>query len=692
MKKLFYTVLILFLPFYATSQSQHRTLDSLHQELKNSNDTVKMKTLNYLANLYTESNRDSALYFNEKHLDLTKKLKQPLFTSDAILHKAYLVQQEGNFPLAFKLNNASMAISKDIKQEENPHINYDLWQEKDPRKIRLRILASGYHSLGVIYGNVGNIDKSIENFKEAIRIGEKINDINVISNSDIGQSYLSQNNLDSAWHYTTKAIKNSNISGYKIYQGAMLNNLGTIFFKLKQLDSANHYYRKALIVSDEQNFVSGKILANLSLAEYYESKSNVDSMYYHATKAYTISRDLKESRGVAYSSELISKIHKSLGNTDSAFTYLAMSKRIGDSLRTARETNLTEFLNMGFEEQMLREKAVQENIAFKNKIRTIGLFAGLGLLALLAFIFFRNNRQKQKKNAVLENTLKDLKSTQTQLIQSEKMASLGELTAGIAHEIQNPLNFVNNFADVSDEMLDELKEELAKGDISEAIILANDVKSNLQKITHHGKRADAIVKGMLAHSRAGSSERQPTDINALADEYLRLSYHGIRAKNKNFNSDFKTDFAGNLPRLNVAAQDIGRVLLNLFNNAFYAVQEKAEKEALLAVAQSENGAQQISHNIIATAPYAPMVKVKTQLKEGKVIITVTDNANGIPQAIKEKIFQPFFTTKPTGEGTGLGLSLSYDIVKAHGGEITVDSKEGEGTMFTIQLPRTNGIL
>ncbi|MEP6261977.1 MAG: ATP-binding protein [Gillisia sp.] len=385
-------------------------------------------------------------------------------------------------------------------------------------------------------------------------------------------------------------------------------------------------------------------------------------------------------------------LYEKLGDYKNA--YLVKEKQ--QQLQEQIQTDADKYRRVSFEvEQEINQKELSITaLQAENQIATITQKFSIGLvimfLLLTSMIYYRFH-SKKKANTILETTLSNLKSTQKQLIQSEKMASLGELTAGIAHEIQNPLNFVNNFADVSDEMLDELKEELAKGDIAEATILANDVKANLQKITHHGKRADAIVKGMLAHSRAGSSEKQLTDINALADEYLRLSYHGIRAKNKNFNSNFKTDLAGNLPKLNVAAQDIGRVLLNLFNNAFYAVQEKAEKEALLAVATYENDAQQISQNIIATAAYTPMVMLRTQLIDGKVIITVSDNGNGIPQAIKEKIFQPFFTTKPTGEGTGLGLSLSYDIIKAHGGEITVDSKEGEGTMFTIQIPLNNAI-
>jgi signal transduction histidine kinase len=265
----------------------------------------------------------------------------------------------------------------------------------------------------------------------------------------------------------------------------------------------------------------------------------------------------------------------------------------------------------------------------------------------------------------LQQALNELKLTQEQLVQSEKMASLGELTAGIAHEIQNPLNFVNNFSEVSNELIVEMNDELDKGDIKEAKVIASDIKQNLEKILHHGKRADGIVKGMLQHSRSSSGVKEPTDINALADEYLRLTFHGLRAKDKSFNAKFETDFDTTIGKINVVPQDIGRVILNLINNAFYAVAEK----------KKQNG----KH-------YEPAISVVTNKANGKVEIKVRDNGNGIPQKVLDKIFQPFFTTKPTGQGTGLGLSLSYDIVKAHGGELKVETKEGEGSEFIIQLP------
>jgi signal transduction histidine kinase len=276
---------------------------------------------------------------------------------------------------------------------------------------------------------------------------------------------------------------------------------------------------------------------------------------------------------------------------------------------------------------------------------------------------------EESKNA-LQQSLEDLKAAQAQLIQSEKMASLGELTAGIAHEIQNPLNFVNNFSELGRELIDDMKVAMAEGDYQTVAEIANDLSGNLEKINHHGRRADSIVKGMLQHSRTSSGQKELTDINTLCDEYLRLAYHGIRAKEKDFNAKIVTEFDPSLPKVAIIPQDIGRVILNLLNNAFYAVHERTKTTA------KESG-----------ADYQPLVGLRTRNTGNWVYIIVEDNGNGIPGIIRDKIFQPFFTTKPTGQGTGLGLSLSYDIVtKGHGGELTLETSEGTGTTFSVKLP------
>ena len=296
----------------------------------------------------------------------------------------------------------------------------------------------------------------------------------------------------------------------------------------------------------------------------------------------------------------------------------------------------------------------------------IGLIESVADAFSTAYARYEDFNKLEAAKKQVDKTLTDLRQTQQQLVQSEKMASLGEMTAGIAHEIQNPLNFVSNFSDVSTELLEEMKQELATGNLQQATEIADDVIQNLEKILLHGKRADGIVKSMLQHSRASSGKKEPTDINALCDEYLRLSFHGLRAKDKTFNAKFETELDPTIGKINIVGQDIGRVILNLINNAFYAVSEKKKQ---------------------ADAGYEPTVTVTTKNLVDKVEVKVKDNGAGMSQRVLDKIFQPFFTTKPTGQGTGLGLSLSYDIItKGHGGELKVETKEGEGSVFIISLP------
>ena len=323
-----------------------------------------------------------------------------------------------------------------------------------------------------------------------------------------------------------------------------------------------------------------------------------------------------------------------------------------------KESEQNQNINKLKEEQTIQQATIHQ----RNRVLRISLIALILIVALLVFLYRQFYFNKK--------TLASLRKTQRQLINAEKMASLGELTAGIAHEIQNPLNFVNNFSEVSNELIDEMNEELTKGNYHDAREIADGVKQNLEKINHHGKRADAIVKGMLQHSRSSSGQKEPTDINALCDEYLRLAYHGLRAKDKSFNASFKTDFDPAIGNVNMIPQDIGRVILNLITNAFYAVDEKKR------AGPNENA-----------SGYEPAVSISTKKLNDKIEIKVSDNGNGIPQSAIDKIFQPFFTTKPAGQGTGLGLSMSYDIVKAHGGEIKVETHHGEGSIFIIQIPR-----
>ncbi|MBK9044953.1 MAG: two-component sensor histidine kinase [Saprospiraceae bacterium] len=361
---------------------------------------------------------------------------------------------------------------------------------------------------------------------------------------------------------------------------------------------------------------------------------------------------------------------------DSAFKYLQLANIERAVFTKKTISNLATFQQVLLKRQLALKDLTRQKIEAEGRMRMYILLTALFVFVAFGVVLLYSYLQKKKANVLLASqkeeiqiTLLRLKSTQAQLIQSEKMASLGELTAGIAHEIQNPLNFVNNFSEVSNELIDEMKDEIKKGNYEEVSAIADDVKQNLTKINHHGKRADAIVKSMLEHSRIGTGQKEITDINVLCDECIRLAFHGLRAKDKSFNASFETHFDSTLPNIKVVPQDIGRVLLNIINNAFYAVSEKSKVESSKA-----------------DVHYEPKVTIGTTSMGNMVEIKISDNGDGIPEHIKEKIFQPFFTTKPTGQGTGLGLSLSYDIVKAHGGELKVYSKMNEGSLFVINLP------
>jgi signal transduction histidine kinase len=479
---------------------------------------------------------------------------------------------------------------------------------------------------------------------------------------------LLSNEPDSAAWYINIAKQDPNGIGSYSSQCSNLQTEALYKIQIGALDEAEALLKKCwqLIIQDNLAVSPG---AGIIAPDYYLALVRIKQNRYDEA-IILLQQDIERLKNIRLDIlrdyKLIAELYQRTGKGDKAAETYAIFIAKQDSLLIEQ----AKYRSISFEaEQQLNEKELSiAKLENKNKISSLTKNFSIGiatLLLLLAVGVYNRFRNKKKANMVLEKTLADLKSTQAQLIQSEKMASLGELTAGIAHEIQNPLNFVNNFSEVSNELMDEMKEEIKKSNYEEVIALANDVKQNLEKINHHGKRADAIVKGMLQHSRSSTGQKESTDINALADEYLRLAYHGLRAKDNSFNASYKTDFDPNIGNIHIVPQDIGRVLLNLINNAFYAVDERKR--------QQQGG-------------YEPTVTVSTKKMADKVEIKVSDNGNGIPQLVLDKIFQPFFTTKPTGQGTGLGLSLSYDIIKAHGGEIKVNTKVGEGTEFIIQLP------
>lgn len=450
------------------------------------------------------------------------------------------------------------------------------------------------------------------------------------------------------------------------------------FIRYGVLDSAAFYLKKVHNYID--SFQLGVIHSWGQLTpEIEEARVAIKrEQYVLATKLLRIQiaklEPLNLRPGIIEALELLADTYYTMGKPDSAFLAIREASLLKNQLIADEKEART--VSFDIEKQLQENETAimllnaRDEANKRTRLYLFGIISLLGLLAIALAYFYRNKqktgRELQSKNEKLEQALIQLKSTQSQLIQSEKMAGLGELTAGIAHEIQNPLNFVNNFSEVSKELINELSDEVDKGNYNEVKAIAKDVVQNLEKINHHGKRADAIVKGMLAHSRTSSGQKEPTDLNALCDEYLRLAYHGLRAKDNAFNAAFKTYFDPNIGNINIVPQDIGRVLLNLINNAFYAVNERSK---------------------MGEAGYIPEVEISTAIEGSFVKVMVKDNGGGIPEHIKEKIFQPFFTTKPTGQGTGLGLSLSYDIItKGHQGELKVETEEGKGSKFIIHLP------
>ena len=665
---------LLLLPVFVSSQS--RQLDSLYIALsKAGNDSIRMETYQKLHWFYQEVNRDSALFYSDKALPIAKQLKLRLHEAEILDGKGYMFMHLGNYPKSLETYLRALKIAEDPTAEND---NYNLFynnKRQTPQIFRLQVLSSIHHDMGHLYGRTGNTNKQILNYRETESISESIRDTRQLAlvNMNLGWAYSLSDKIDSAIFFVQKSLAFWSMLPFeqRKYEGLSLNELGDYYQRQGKSNLAMDALIKSVTVNKEQNNLAFLGDSYISLGNLYKTLNKIDSGLLYARKGLETFIAVGQPTGIASAYSLLSLLFDVQSKTDSAFIYSKLATVLKDSLNIVEQKNLQAFQNVGFDEQLRLEELEKEKIQTQNRIRTYAMLAGLGVFLTVGLLLYRNNRQKQKANKVLETTLTNLKSTQNQLIQSEKMASLGELTAGIAHEIQTPLNFVNNFSEVNKELLVELKDEIKKGNLDEVNAIADDVIGNEEKINHHGKRADAIVKGMLQHSRSSSGVKEPTDINALADEYLRLAYHGLRAKDKSFNATMKTDFDSSIGNINIIPQDIGRVILNLITNAFYVVDEK-KKQSVFA----ENAADK----------YEPTVSLTTKKLAGKIGITVADNGNGIADAIKEKIFQPFFTTKPTGQGTGLGLSLAYDIVKAHGGELKVETEEGEGSTFIILIP------
>ncbi len=661
----------------ANNYSFRGDFDSSKMEIENLEKIVKPTDSITMAGIYgaygmmygIKAVYDTSIQYIEKAIPINTRLNNLDELYGNYTNIAIGYTQLANYPKALEYQQKALKIEEKFN---------------DPSDI-----ANLLVNMGITYVNIGDYTKAEAIYLKAAGIASKNKSsiIELYAYTNLSSLYQRKRSWDKGYIYAMKAVDIAKKTGDVGIEGASLAKAAIALTYQGKYKEAEILSRQSIILADSSGQPLNIFQAYGSMAEIFYMQKNYKGAIPYFEKAFKSvngATNYDETTG-DYSREL-SECYEKTGNYFKALSYFKLSAEIKDS--STRKDNVrkaTELsMNYEFEKKQQAEKAEQQKRDEVTKTKQTAMIIGLAFLLIAAIIAFKGYKNKQHANTLLksqkkqiEDTLTELKNTQAQLIQSEKMASLGELTAGIAHEIQNPLNFVNNFSEVNKELIEELNAERSKpsSERDEQLVneIVNDIKDNAEKINHHGQRAADIVKGMLQHSRKSTGVKEPTDINALCDEYLRLSYHGLRAKDKTFNAKFETDFDDSLPKINVVPQDIGRVILNLINNAFYAVNERNKNPLGLE--------------------YTPTVKVVTKKLNNTIEIIVSDNGNGIPDKIKDKIFQPFFTTKPTGQGTGLGLSLSYDIVKAHGGEIKVESpvadetgKESEGTQFIVKIP------
>ena len=663
MRKFFSIFTGIVLGLNSFGQDAHR-VDSLKRILlTSSDDTTKGHAILGLCGEFIYTKPDSCLYYGALGFDLIKnpEIKRQFESSNSFDLRNFEVRMYRASAIALSEQRSdSLAIKMGLKA-----------LELADRLKNERVLFGVLGSLGEVYQNIGEPAVSLEYNKKALALDgtEQGRQIGIAS---IGACFYDLGQYDSALNYLNRIDPEFRIG--KNPWPYPDTYLGNTYAKKGEFLKAISFYKSSIRKSIESQYTQDLSQAYAGLSNTFKAMGKIDSGIVYAGMSLQIADKYAFPGLSLHASDLLSSLYESKGMIDSAFKYQKISNILKDTI--FNKEKIQQVQSFTFIEKLRQKDLDLEKTEYQNKVKFYTLLAGLAGMVLVAVFLIRNNRFKQKANLKLETSYAELKATQAQLIQSEKMASLGELTAGIAHEIQNPLNFVNNFSEVNKELLAELDQEIDKGNMSEVKSIAKDVMDNEDKISHHGKRADAIVKGMLQHSRISSGIKETTDINALADEYLRLAYQGLRAKDKSFNATLKTDFDPSIGNINIIPQDIGRVLLNLINNAFYAVDERSKA---------------------AVKGYEPEVTISTRLltasenslirqSANSLIISVKDNGNGIPEQVLDKVFQPFFTTKPTGQGTGLGLSLSYDIVKAHQGTLNIRNTPGAGAEFIITLP------
>jgi two-component system NtrC family sensor kinase len=740
------TLLLLLLIPMLYSAAQDPQIAVLRKELNDhpKEDTFRVNRLMTLSGLATIPPQQADSLLNEA-LVMSRKINYPEGEAEILINQAYKSSGKGNKAAAFTLAEQALRLAEKMKNakwtawslvamgnikskttENRQALSFYLKAAEIAKDVEDKKVLSNIERItaGHYANSLSDLPKAMEWNIKSLRTAEAINCLRCMATVwvDLASLYTQMSDQENSLTYYQKAMDAYKQLGDTTAEKRLLNNIGERYRVMGKYPEAIKAYLEGISVS-KNPFLIEMMESNLS--DVYVKTGDLPMAFRYAFSALGKAKELDDTEGVAWIKSILSRAYLKINKPDSALYYaregLVAATQTGtlefirdnysaladgyaakkdfenaykfqnlyiihrDSMLNSQVTNHSNLLQYNYNLQKKETEITTLNEQKKGqRYLLFGAYTVLGLIVITAIVLFRNNRQKQhaynllsKQKAIIEDqrdqtnkALDELQLTQTQLVQSEKMASLGELTAGIAHEIQNPLNFVNNFSEINKELLDEMKEEIDKGNLEGATTLANAIIENEQKVNHHSKRAENIVKGMLQHSRASSGTKEPTDLNKLADEYLRLAYHGLRAKDKSFNATLKTNFDEKIVSVDIIPQDLGRVILNLITNAFYAVTEKLK----VARATGNKG-------------YEPTVTVSTKKAGNAVEISVADNGDGIPKKIVNKIFQPFFTTKPAGQGTGLGLSMSYDIVKqGHNGELKAETIEKEGTIFTIILP------
>ncbi|RAI94857.1 tetratricopeptide repeat-containing sensor histidine kinase [Algoriphagus yeomjeoni] len=708
----YFFIILFYFSLVNESEAQTSRVDSLVVAIGESKeDSLKVKHYLDLGLELLGTEITDAIDYFEKAIQLSTEIKYNKGLADGFNSKGRAYAQLGSFQEAILAFQEALKVYRELQNKTGEanilsnlgsiyymlgnntkalELHFESLKISEQLDNKLRI-GTSLNNIGTVYSKNNNtINEALTNFKRSLEVFEEINLESgmAIAAMNIGEVYFLESNYDSATNYHEVALA---LCDGTIDATFPLTQLGEINSILGDFNKAYAFHERAIEISEKSDAKFELTQSLIGLAKTQKLQQNYPGAIGSLEEAEVLAIEIDAKNELVEIYQNLAESYALAGNYKAAYENEVNVKSVKEIIAKTSTEKMIQQLQFEFQldkkeaeiEILQKDKDLKNAAVFNQRIIIIASLVALILFVIISIYLYRNNLGKQKANRLLhfqkeeiraqreiaESAYDKLISTQALLIQSEKMASLGELTAGIAHEIQNPLNFVNNFSELSAELVEEMNEELEKGEIDEAKAIGKDLKANLYKINSHGKRADSIVKGMLEHSRTNSGEKSLTDINTLADEFLRLSYHGIRAKDKSFNSDFKLELDPLIPKINIIGKDIGRVILNLVNNAFYACAERRKSS-------DKDGADD----------YHPMVIVSTKQSLNGVELSVKDNGNGIPDSIKEKIFQPFFTTKPTGKGTGLGLSLSYDIVKAHGGDFRVQSSVGKGTEMTIFLP------